>query len=175
MPISPLANYVRLTDKYNRRNHKIDTVTIHCYVGQVTAKKGVDYFCNTKRECSANYVVGYDGSIGCCVDEKYRSWCSNSKSNDCRAVTIEVACEKDKSYRVNASAMRSLIKLLADICERNDIEKLVWSDDKEDRLNRKNGVNMTVHRDFANKSCPGEYLYKRMRIISNLVNMRIGR
>lgn len=175
MSISPLANYVRLTDKHNRRNHKIDTVTIHCYVGQVTAKQGVDYFFNTKRECSANYVVGHDGSIGCCVDEKYRSWCSSNKSNDCRSVTIEVACEKNHPYRVNARAMHSLIKLVADICKRNGIEKLVWSDNMEDRLKRKNGVNMTVHRDFANKSCPGEYLYKRMKLISAFVNIKIRR
>lgn len=33
---------------------------------------------------------------------------------------------------------------------------------------------MTVHRDYANKSCPGEYLYSRHAQIASEVNKRLG-
>lgn len=71
MSNSPLATYTRITkNKTSPRNHAIDTITIHCIVGQWTAKQGCDYFATTDRQCSANYVVGKDGSIGPSVDEK---------------------------------------------------------------------------------------------------------
>ena len=38
---SSLVNYIKLSpNKNSPRNHNIDTITIHCYVGQVTAKQG---------------------------------------------------------------------------------------------------------------------------------------
>ena len=94
MSNSPLATYTRITkNKTSPRNHAIDTITIHCIVGQWTAKQGCDYFATTDRQCSANYVVGKDGSIGLSVDEKDRSWCSSNGTNDNRAITIEVASD----------------------------------------------------------------------------------
>ena len=94
MSNSPLVTYSRISpNRTSPRNHKIDTITIHCIVGQWTAKQGCDYFATTGRECSANYVVGKDGSIGLSVEEKDRSWCSSSRSNDHRAITIEVASD----------------------------------------------------------------------------------
>ena len=96
---SPLVTYTNLTkNRTSPRNHAIDTITIHCYVGQVTAKQGCDYFATTTRQCSANYVVGTDGSIGLSVEEKNRAWTSSSKSNDNRAITIEVASDKTHPY-----------------------------------------------------------------------------
>lgn len=171
MSNSSLVTYKNLTTKCTQpRKHKIDTITIHCYVGQITAKQGVDYFYTTHRKCSANYVVGKDGSIGLSVDESNCSWCSSNADNDHRAITIEVACDKFKPYAVTDKAYKALIKLVADICKRNNIEKLVWSNNKEYRINHRNGCNMTVHRDFADKSCPGEYLYSRHAEIASKVN-----
>lgn len=168
---SPLITYTNISkNKTPNRNHKIDTITIHCYVGQVTAKQGCDYFATTDRKASCNYVVGKDGSIGLCVDEKDRSWCSSNATNDNRAVTIEVACDLKAPYAVTDEAYNALINLVADICKRNGIKKLVWSENKEDRINHKNGCNMTVHMDFAKKSCPGEYLYQRHGDIATKVN-----
>ena len=81
MSNSELVTYTNLTSKhYGER--KVKGVTIHCYVGQVTAKQGVDYLTNTPRQASANYVVGRDGSIGLCVEEKYGAFTSSSKKND---------------------------------------------------------------------------------------------
>ena len=175
MSNSTLASYTRITkNRTSPRNHKKDTITIHCYVGQVTAKQGCDYFATTDRECSANYVVGKDGSIGISVEEKDRSWCSSNEANDQRAITIEVASDTKHPYAVTDKAYAALLDLVTDICRRNGIKKLVWSTKKSDRVNHKNGCNMTVHRDYANKACPGDYLYNRHGAIAAEVNKRLG-
>lgn len=174
MSNSPLVTYTRITkNKTSPRNHAIDTITIHCIVGQWTAKQGCDYFATTDRQCSANYVVGKDGSIGLSVNEKDRSWCSSNGTNDNRAITIEVASDTTHPYAVTAKAYAALLDLVTDICKRNGIKKLVWSTNKNDRVNHRNGCNMTVHRDFANKACPGEYLYSRHGEIAAEVNRRL--
>lgn len=167
---SPLVTFTKLTkNKTTNRNHAIDTITIHCIVGQWTAKQGCDYFASTDRQCSANYVVGKDGSIGLSVEEKDRSWCSSSSANDNRAVTIEVASDVSHPYAVTSEAYEALIKLVADICKRNGIKKLLWKGDKS-LIGQVDKQNMTVHRWFANKSCPGEYLYERHGEIAERVN-----
>lgn len=174
MSNSPLVTYTRITkNKTSPRNHAIDTITIHCIVGQWTAKQGCDYFATTDRQYSVNYVVGKDGSIGLSVDEKDRSWCSSNGTNDNRAITIEVASDTTHPYAVTAKAYAALLDLVTDICKRNGIKKLVWSTNKNDRVNHRNGCNMTVHRDFANKACPGEYLYSRHGEIAAEVNRRL--
>lgn len=151
------------------RDHKIDTITIHCVVGQLTAA-GIAYCFQGNRQASCNYGVGKDGDISLVVEEKNRSWCSSNRDNDARAITIEVASDTYDPYRVTDAAFEAVIKLVADICQRNDIEKLVWSTNKNERVNHLNGCNMTVHRDYANKSCPGDYLYSRMGEIAEKVN-----
>ena len=108
------------------------------------------------------------------VEEKDRSRCSSSGANDHRAITIEVASDTKHPYAVNDKAFAALIDLVTDICQRNGIKKLVWSTNKADRVNHRNGCNMTVHRDYANKSCPGDYLYNRHGQIADEVNKRLG-
>lgn len=175
MSNSPLVNYTKISpNKSSPRNHKIDTVTIHCVVGQCSVETLGNVFAPTSRQASSNYGIGYDGRIGMYVEEKDRSWCSSNAANDNRAITIEVASDTKEPYAVNAKAYAALIDLLADICKRNGIKELVWSTNKADRVNHKNGCNMTVHRDYANKSCPGTYLYERHAQIASEVNKRLG-
>jgi LysM repeat protein len=175
MSNSPLVDYTRISpNKNSPRNHKIDTITIHCVVGQCTVETLGNIFAPTSRQASSNYGVGTDGKIGMYVDEKDRSWCSSNAANDNRAVTIEVASDTKHPYAVNDRAFAALLDLVTDICKRNGIKKLVWSTKKADRVNHKNGCNMTVHRDYANKSCPGDYLYNRHGEIAAEVNRRLG-
>lgn len=175
MSNSPLVNYTKISpNKSSPRNHKIDTVTIHCVVGQCSVETLGNVFAPTSRQVSSNYGIGYDGRIGMYVEEKDRSWCSSNAANDNRAITIEVASDTKEPYAVNAKAYAALIDLLVDICKRNGIKELVWSTNKADRVNHKNGCNMTVHRDYANKSCPGTYLYERHAQIASEVNKRLG-
>lgn len=176
MSNSSLVTYTNITktQKTSPRTHTIDTITIHCVVGQWTAKQICDYFANTDRNASCNYGVGKDGSIGLCVDETDRSWCSSNAANDHRAITIETASDTTSPYAVTDAAYNALINLVADICKRNSIKKLVWSTEKNTRVNHLNGANMTVHRDYANKACPGDYLYGKMGDIADAVNAKLG-
>lgn len=172
---SKLVNYTRISPNRSvNRNHKIDTISIHCVVGQCSVETLGSIFASTSKEASSNYGIGYDGRIGLYVEEKDRSWCTSSASNDNRAITIEVASDTYNPYRVNDAAYKSLIKLLVDICKRNGIKKLVWSTNKSERMNHLNGCNMTVHRDYANKSCPGDYLYNLHGQIAKEVTAQLG-
>ena len=177
MSYSSLVEYVKISpNKTSPRNHAIDTITIHCMAGNLTIETCANVFAPTNRQASSNYGVGSDGRIGCYVDENDRSWCSSNKANDMRAITIEVANDggADTGWHVSGVAMNSLIKLVADVCKRNKIKKLVWSDNKDDRINHRNGCNMTVHRDFKNKACPGDYLMSKMSYIASEVNKLLG-
>jgi hypothetical protein len=144
--------------------------------GNLTIETCANVFAPSSRQASSNYGVGSDGRIGCYVDENDRSWCSSNRANDMRAITIEVANDggADTGWHVSGVAMNSLIKLVADVCKRNNIPKLVWSDNKDDRINHRNGCNMTVHRDFKNKDCPGAYLMSKMPYIADEVNKLLG-
>lgn len=186
---SSLVTYKRISsNKTSPRKGKIDTITIHCYVGQVTAKQGCDYFATTSREVSANYVVGYDGSVGLSVDEKDRAWTSggvdkngnpikvngiSGRDNDHRAVTIEVACETTHPYKITDAAYKSLINLVADICKRNNIKELKWKNDKS-LVGKVNKQNMTVHRWFSATACPGQYLLDKHSDIAKKVNAKLN-
>ncbi len=172
---SSLVSYTKISpNKTLNRNHEIDTITIHCVVGQCSVQTLGNVFAPTSRQASSNYGVGYDGKIGMYVEEKDRSWCSSNAENDHRAVTIEVASDTTEPYAVTDKAYASMLDLVTDICKRNGIKKLVWSTSKNDRVNHLNGCNMTVHRDFANKSCPGTYLYERHGEIAAEVNKRLA-
>lgn len=172
---SSLVSYTKISpNRTKNRNHAIDTITIHCVVGQCSVETLGNIFAPTSRQASSNYGVGYDGRIGMYVEEKDRSWCSSNAANDHRAITIEVASDTTHPYAVKDKALAALIELVTDICKRNGIKKLVWSTNKSDRVNHKNGCNMTVHRDYANKSCPGDYLYNKHGYIAAEVNKRLG-
>ena len=182
---SPLATYKRLSPNYTGpRRGQIKIITIHCVVGQVTIERLGEIFANPQREASSNYGIDKDGRIGLFVEECNRSWCSGGRDkngniirvngvsgadNDHEAVTIEVASDTTSPYAVTNKAYESLIMLVADICKRNHIEELRWRADKS-LVGKPELQNMTVHRWFANKSCPGDYLYNRMGDIAASAN-----
>lgn len=167
---------VESPNRSSPRMSKIDTITIHCMAGNLSVESCGALFAKSSRKASSNYGIGSDGRIACYVGEEDRSWCSSNRANDNRAITIEVANDggADTGWHVSDKAYKSLIRLLVDICKRNNIAKLVWSNSKSDRVNHKNGCNMTVHRDFANKSCPGDYLYSLHSKIADEVNSLLG-
>lgn len=171
---SPLVNYVKISpNKTSPRNHKIDTITIHCMAGQLSVESCGNVFASSSRNASSNYGVGPDGRIGMYVEEKDRSWCTSNGSNDNRAITIEVASDSKHPYAVTDAAYSALINLVVDICKRNKIEKLLWRADKS-LIGKIDQQNMTVHRWFAKKACPGDYLFNKHFEIANLVNAKLG-
>ncbi len=172
---SPLADVVIISpNKDTDRNNIIDTITIHCTAGQGYAQSMGNMFAMPSKLASANYGIGKDGVIGLYVDEKDCSWCSSNRPNDNRAITIEVSSDDHEPYWVTPAAYSALLDLVTDICQRNGIEKLVWSYDSNERVNHLNGVNMTCHRDFYTKNCPGTYLYTHEEEIAAIVNERLG-
>lgn len=174
MSNSSLVSYTRISPNRNSpRNHAIDTISIHCVVGQLSVEKIGNIFASSSAGCSSNYGIGSDGRIGMYVEEKDRSWCTSSKPNDNRAVTIECASDTMAPYAVNDKVYRSLINLLVDICQRNGIKALKWQGNKA-LIGHVDKQNMTVHRWFANKSCPGDYLYNLHGQIAAEVNRRLG-
>ena len=176
MSNSPLVVYTKLSPNHSgKRTKKIDTITIHCMAGNCSVETCGNLFASSARQASSNYGIGTDGRIALYVDEANRSWCTSSNANDQRAVTIEVANNGGApDWPVSAKAYAALLDLVTDICKRNGIKRLVWSTRKNDRVNHLNGCNMTVHRDYANKSCPGDYLYNRHGQIAAEVNKRLG-
>ena len=176
MSNSSLVNYIKISpNKTSTRNHAIDTITIHCMAGDLSVETCGNVFAKRTRNASSNYGIGSDGRIALYVEEKDRSWCSSNKANDHRAITIEVANNGGApDWPVSDLALNSLINLCVDICKRNGIKKLVWSTNKSDRVNHRNGCNMTVHRDYANKACPGNYLYVMMGYIAKTVNEKLS-
>ena len=182
MSNSPLVTYIRISpNRTSPRSQAIDRITIHCYVGQVTAERG----CNgsrfttydPNRGASCNYVVGYDGSVGLCLPESDRSWCSSSRANDHRAVTIETASDTTHPYAVTEAAYKALLDLCTDICRRNGKRKLLWMEDKAKALAytpAEDEMVLTVHRWFAAKACPGDWLYERHGEIAAEVTRRLS-
>ena len=173
-PNSPLVTFTRLSPNHSgRRVHKIDTITIHCMAGNLSVESCGALFADPEYEASSNYGIGSDGRIALYVDERNRSWCSSSYSNDQRAVTIEVAnIGGGPLWPVSNQAYNALIDLVTDICRRNGIKQLLWRADKN-LIGQVSKQNMTVHRWFAQKSCPGEYLYNRHGDIAAKVNQRL--
>ena len=170
---SALISYTKLSPHHSGlRNHTIDTISIHCMAGNLSVETCGNIFMNKK--ASSNYGIGSDGRIAIYVEEKNRSWCTSSSSNDNRAVTIEVANDGGApDWHVSDKAMAALIQLCADICKRNNIKELKWEGNKN-LIGQVDKQNMTVHRWFSAKACPGDYLYNKHGYIATEVNKILG-
>jgi hypothetical protein len=175
MSNSALVSYTKISpNKSSPRNHAIDTISIHCVAGNSSVETLGGIFAPTTRQASSNYGVGSDGRVGMYCEEKDRSWCTSSPANDHRAITIEVANDGGApDWHVSDAALASLINLLADICRRNNIKQLLWKADKN-LIGQVDKQNMTVHRWFASKSCPGDYLFSKHGYIADEVNKLLG-
>lgn len=178
MSNSGLVVYTKLSPNHSgQRTHSIDRITPHCVVGQLSCESICGCFTSPEREASCNYGIGTDGRISLCVEEKNRSWCSSSNANDQRAVTIECSSDKTAPYAMTDAVYAALIDLCTDICKRNGKSKLLWFGDKNKTLAyepKADEMIITVHRWFANKSCPGDWLYNRLGNLAAKVTSRLG-
>lgn len=83
-------------------------------------------------------------------------------------LVVLVACRLD--LMMGSNFIRDAVVIAcADICKRNGIKALLWKGDKS-LIGKVEQQNMTVHRWFKNKACPGEYLYSRHGQIAAEVN-----
>ena len=175
---SKMVAYTKLSPNHSgQRTHTIDRITPHCVVGQCTAEGLGDWFAKSSTQASSNYGIDRDGRVGLYVEEKNRSWCSSSNANDQRAITIECASDTSEPYAFRDIVYQTLIKLCIDICKRNGKKKLIWFGDKDKTLNyspKSDEMILTVHRWFANKSCPGNWLYSRLGKLATEVTKQLA-
>lgn len=179
MSYSEAVSYVKLSPNcykgrsFNGEPRKIDTITVHHTAGVLSVEALGEDFANPKRQASSNYGVGNDGRIACYVEEENTAWTSSSRDNDSRAITIEVVNSKaEEPWPVSDAAYAALCGLLADVCKRNGIKRLLWKNDKS-LTGQPEKQNMTVHRWFSATACPGTYLYERMGDIAARVNEKL--
>lgn len=185
MSNSSLVSYTKLSPcNSGQRTMAIDRITPHCIVGQLSVETIGACFDHASVQASCNYGIGTDGRVMLCVPENQRSWCSSSRANDQRAVTIECASDKTHPYAINDKVYNKLIELCVDICKRNGKTKLLWlggkgstSADKaacENYKPKSDEMIITAHRFYANKACPGDYIYNRLGAIAAEVTRRLG-
>lgn len=175
---SSLVNVTKLSPNYNRRTQPITKITIHHFAGNRTVEQQLTAFAKKSREASSNYVIGDDGRIGLCVEEKNRAWTSGSKWNDQRAVTIEVCNTKQGvtigsknptaagAWAISDKAYASLVKLCIDICKRNNIKSVNFTGNKDAVL--------TWHCMFQATQCPGHYIKTITNQIVTDINKGLG-
>ncbi|SFR92219.1 phage tail tip lysozyme [[Clostridium] aminophilum] len=175
---STLTEYTRLSPHHSGlRTHGIDRITPHCVVGQCTAESLGEWFSKSSTKASSNYGIDRNGRVGLYVEEKNRSWCSSSAANDQRAVTIECASDGKEPYAFRDVVYEKLATLCVDICRRNGKRKLLWIGDRERTLSYEPNPEemvLTVHRWFAKKSCPGEWMYSRMGELAEKVTRELN-
>ena len=166
MSNSPLVNYTKISPfSNNPRNNTIKKITIHHMAGDCSVETCGNIFQTSNS--SSNYGIDSDGRVGMYVEEKNRSWASDSRENDHQAVTIEVANDSgDPNWHVSDKALAKLIELCVDICKRNGIEKLNYTGDTSG--------NLTRHNMFAATGCPGPYLQSKFPYIAEEVTKRLG-
>ena len=78
---------------------------------------------------------------------------------------------------MNSKVYNKLVDLCVDICKRNGKTKLLWFGNESKTLNyspKSNEMVLTVHRWFANKSCPGDWLYNRLGNLAKTVTAQLG-
>lgn len=175
--ISSLVDCTKLSPNHSgKRTHKVDRITPHCVVGQLSAEAIGNCFTSPSKQASCNYGIGKDGKVVLVVDETNRSWCSSSAANDQRAITIECASDKTNPYAMTNEVYNKLIELSVDICKRYGKTKLLWFNDKTKTLAyepKEDEMVLTVHRWFKNKACPGDWLYSRLGNVAAAVTQRL--
>jgi len=178
MSNSSLVSVVKYSPNHSgKRTEKISRITPHCVVGQLSADRLGDVFLPKAREASSNYGIGKDGEVGLYVDECNRSWCSSSRDNDQKAVTIECASDTKAPYAINDKVYNTLINLCVDICKRNNKKKLIWINDKTKALAYKckdDEMLITVHRWFTATECPGSFIMGCLGNLADEVTKRLN-
>lgn len=170
---SKLVEYTKISPNRTIGRKNIKTVAIHCMIGHLSIETCGNVFTPASRGASSNYGIDDDGRVGMYVEEKDRSWCTSSRKCDMSAVTIEVASDTKEPYKCTDKAFEKLIDLVTDICKRNGIKELHWSEDKKVRLAGLENGYVQVHRDYSSKSCPGDYIYSKLPALVKEVNSRL--
>ena len=184
IPDSSLVSGVIPSPNYTeKRKYPIDTIIIHCMAGTYDAKRCGQLFADPKRGASSHYGISSDGTIYQYVPEKYRAWTTGGDKTcngwtgsdyDHRSITMEVSnTTLAPDWQVSPLAMQSIINLCANICKRNGIKELKWSNNPK-LVGHADMQNLALHRWFASKACPGNFLVMCMGGIVLSVNQMLS-
>lgn len=129
---------------YTKRK-KTTAVAVH-WVGNpnTSAEANRNYFQNTERAVSSNFIVGLKGEVICCIPDNEVSWCTNQANS--YTVSIET-CHPDNTGVFNEATYNSLVELTAMLCKKYD-------------LNPPNG-GVIRHFDVTGKVCPKCFVAKK--------------
>lgn len=135
--------YLTHNRPYTKRS-KTTAIAIHWVANPGTsAMANRNYFQNTSTEVSANYVIGLQGEVICCIPDEEVSWCTNQANS--YTVSIE-NCHPDWTGKFNAATYNSLVELTANLCKKYKLNP----------MNR--GV--IRHFDVTGKDCPKWFVPK---------------
>jgi len=168
----------------DRENTKISEITVHHMGGIQTALKQGETWSTSAGKSDSDFVSSHygikDDSIVQYVNEENAANTNGVWEANNRAVTIEVS--NDSLYGqwpISDKSFNSLVKLVADIARRNQLEKLTLGIAKTgpyDRLPQgglPNG-NLTWHSMYKATTCPGDYIRSRLQDICDEANKKNG-
>lgn len=178
MTFSNLTDFTDLSPNHSgQRTQPIIYNIPHCTAVMITAKRIGEIFEKPSRNASCNYGLGSDGKIVGIVPEEFRSWCTSSNWVDQRGITFEIASENTAPYKMSEVAFENWKKLSVDIMIRYGKTKLIYIPDKDKAKAykpAKNEMVIMLHRWFAAKACPGEWLIQRLPEAVAEINARVA-
>lgn len=130
-------NYLTHNRPYTKRK-KTTAVAVHWVANPGSSAIATrNYFQNTDRSVSSNFVVGLSGEIICCIPDDEVSWCTNQANS--YTISIET-CHPDWTGKFNSDTYKSLVELTAYLCSKYSLNPL-------------NG-GVIRHFDVTGKDCP---------------------
>ena len=137
-----------ITNKYITNNRpyekraKTTAIAVH-YIGNpgTSAEANRNYFQNNNCEVSANYIIGLNGEIICCIPDEEVAWCTCEAN--AYSPSIE-CCHPDSTGKFNDKTYQSLVELCAYLCKKYKLD--------ENDLIR--------HYDVTGKVCPKGFVPK---------------
>lgn len=144
------------------RNHVIDTITVHCFVGKPNVATAGNWCKNPSRKASANYTIAADGTIVRNLPETDRAWCSSNAANDNRSICIECSSSAQHTYEFDDVVYNSLVALTKDIMKRYGKTELIQVAKGDLKEVEPHQMRLTQHNFFAAKACPGEWFINKI-------------
>lgn len=165
MSQSNLVTYTKWSPYYGYGGHgrsgeKIENIVVHHMAGNLSVKQCGQVFQSVG--ASTHYAVN-GKNIGQFVKEEDAAWSCGSKWWNQNSISIELANDGGApNWHVSDQTIATAIKLIADICKRNNIKEIIYTGDK--------WGNLVMHKWIASTACPGPYLATRFKHIADEVN-----
>lgn len=161
MPDEPGAVWIPTNNYMSRNGYTPKWIILHGTAGFTNARDVGVYFQHA--DVSAHYVIGPDGTIVQCVDEKWAAWANGPIENGADSwwrtygngnyptISIEhVKPHTDNSDELTPAQKAASFRLVAHICERHGIRRAKATAD--------GGITGHFSTDPVNRSrCPGPY------------------